>query len=360
MSTDNISTSQLLSLGVSLSAYRIFTNLPLSFTHFFGTGAPLFSVIVGLIFFAVLFFLTKKLCHSNSENIFSTAEKTFGKFGKYTLFILFWVYIFLSSAFLLSEFTEFAKLVAFPLSPRWFVAIFFVIAAALAALSSFDALGKISTLFVPLFTGIIIFFLATVLFQSKPENLFPVLGTAKAETLPGIFSCLLIFSDMLLIFLVMPSKNIKKPVQKTILRAFISGFFVVFLLVLTYTAKIPYPLSKEESFPLYLLVKEVYYGRFFQRIDAIILLISVLWGMMALSLNIGLLAGLSKALFGIKSHFISIFPISTSMFFAALFLSSSLAHLSQFLLGLAAAALFAGILVLAIFTKRRRQTPNEN
>ncbi|MBO4941499.1 MAG: GerAB/ArcD/ProY family transporter [Clostridia bacterium] len=358
MNLNPASTSYLLHIVISLSAYRIFTNLPLSFTRFFGTGAPLFSLIAGLLFLAILFILTKRLSRDDRESIFSSAEKTFGIFGKYSLFILFFIYLFVSSAFLVSEFSSFSKLVAFPLSPRWFIAIFFVLAASIAALSTIESLGKLFTLFLPLSFLIIAFFLVTVLFESPTENLFPIMGTAENFTLPNFSSCFLVFSDMLLIFLLKPKSS--KATHKTIFRSFILGFAIVFLLILTYTAKIPYPLSKDESFPLYLLVKEVYYGRFFQRIDAIVLLVSAIWGMLNLGLNFRLLVCLIQNMFNIKNRFVTVFPISASVFFAALFLSQALSHLSLFFLALSSGLLFAGLLILAIFIKKGGNTYNEN
>ncbi len=358
MNSSHTSMSYLLPVGISLSAYRIFTNLPSSFTRFFGTGAPLFSLISGLFFFAILFFLTKRLLITDCENIFSLAEKTLGVFGKYFLFVLFFIYIFVSSAFLVNEFSSFSKLVAFPLSPKWFIAIFFVLAASIGALSAIESLGKLFVLFLPLFSLIISFFLVTVLFESRTENLFPIMGTAENFTFPNFSSTLLVFSDILLIFLLSPQNA--RAIPKAIFCSFILGFSIVFLFVLTYTAKIPYPLSKDETFPLYLLVKEVYYGRFFQRIDAIVLLISAIWGMLNLSLNFCLLVALSQDMFGIKNRLVMVFPISASVFFAALFLSHFLTHLAQFFLALSAGLLFAGLLILAIFIKKGGKTFNEN
>lgn len=359
MNTNRLSTSYLLHIGISLSAYRIFTNLPLSFTRFFGTGAPLFSLISGLFFFAILFFLTKRLLRADSESIFFSAKKAFGSLGKYSLFLLFFIYLFVSSAFLVNEFSSFSKLVAFPLSPKWFISIFFVLAASIAALSSPDSLGKLFALFIPLSFLIISFFLVTVLFESRTENLFPILGTAENFTLPNFSSCLLVFSDILLIFLLNPQGG-TKAAPKAILRSFILGFAIVILLILTYTAKIPYPLSKDETFPLYLLVKEVYYGRFFQRIDAIVLLVSSIWGMLNLGLNFCLLIGLIKDMFDIKNRFAVVFPISVSVFFAALFLSSALEQFSQLLLATSAILLFAGLFILSIFIKKGGSVHNEN
>ncbi|MBR2453069.1 MAG: GerAB/ArcD/ProY family transporter [Clostridia bacterium] len=358
MNSSRASAPYLLHIGISLAAYRIFTNLPLSFTRFFGTGAPLFSLISGLLFFAILFFLTKRLLRTDSESIFYSSQKTFGSFGKYLIFILFFIYIFVSSAFLVSEFSGFSKLVAFPLSPKWFIAIFFVLSASIASLSTLQSLGKLFVLFIPLSFLIIAFFLITVFFESRTENLFPLLGTAEKFNLPSFLSTFLVFSDMLLIFILKPQNT--KAVSKTILRSFILGFGLVFLLVITYTAKIPYPLSKDETFPLYLLVKEVYYGRFFQRIDAIVLLVSSIWGMLNLGLNFCLLVSLSQEMFGIKNRFAMVFPISASVFFAALFLSQALSHLSQFFLALSAGLLLLGLLILAIFLKKGGKPHNEN
>jgi len=130
--------------------------------------------------------------------------------------------------------------------------------------------------------------------------------------------------------------------------------------VLSYTAKIPYPLSKEESFPLYLLVKEVYYGRFFQRIDAAVLLIAALWGMSALSFNLYLILKIMKESFGVGSFKVSAFPVTVTVFLAALFLSSKFSQISTRLLQLSAAALCASFIITGIFARKKVPLADEN
>lgn len=346
MPSSSFSRNEIFFLAVSLTSYRIFTNLPLLFTLISGTGAPLSALLSGLLALLLIYLFSK--LHKKSSPFRQNS------FGQYPLSVILLGYLILSSIHTLSEFSKFAGAVAFPTAPQWFVALFFITAAGLGALGGIKGLLRIGRHFVPFFVVVILLLLGSVLVQCDFENLFPLLGTSAENTLGKGLSGIFLYSDILLLFFISPAEESSSASRPAFLLGSLLGILICFATVLTYTAKIPYPLSREEQLPIYLLMKEVYYGRFFQRVDAVVLLVSALWGMFVLSFNLCLMSKILSEVFGITPLKVVLFPLSALIFFSCTLSSGIIARF----LPVAAATLTA---VAAIFfiTKSKKEVSSD-
>lgn len=319
MSRSNCRTSEIYSLVFILLTTKLFTNQSLLFAGISGTGAPLSAVCSGLAALVVIYISTRKFyLNPDSGNIIDRFEKRFGVVGKYLISIILVVYLALSSAYVLNQFSHLAKLVAFPTAPLWFVAMFFVIAAFAGASAREDGIFRASKFIAPFLLTIILVLLISVLCQSNFLNLFPILGTGVPNTIGKGLSGITFYSDIVLVFLINPFSSSPKSTKNAILVASATAILINILAILTFTAKIPYPLSQEGDFPMYLLLKEVYYGRFFQRIDALFLLASSFCGMFSLSVNICLITRVLEQTFDITHRQATLFPITATIFLLSL------------------------------------------
>ncbi len=346
-------------LILNLMLYRLFTSLPRLFTVGSGTGAPLAAACSGVIAFAViaaLLFLYKK---SGSQNIIELAQKGFGNAGRCIASIVLILYMLISSAFMLREFALLVRQLAFPSAPLWFTAMFFIIAALFAAIRGFDSIIRTHVVVVPVTIFLTLAVLVSVFGYAEADNLFPLLGNGIKPLLFDGIKGLLLYSDIVLLFLINPFGGEKsKPHTKTALTAAGVGISLVTLLVLMFTATTAYPASLSVRFPIYQLLKMVYYGRFFQRIDAIYMLTAILSGMLYLSAAICLSSKLALSLICRKktnSH--TIYTVIVSIVIFASALSYELfadVRLKQFLdvFALAAVIVAAILLVRGIFCKK--------
>ena len=291
-----------------LMTNRIFTNFPIIHNRVSGTGASLSAAISVVIALLLIYFIAAKFFVSGNENIISKTERIFGKVGKFILSLGLVAYLFISSFYQLTEITDFARLTAFPTAPFSFIAGFFAVAAAIGALSGAKALFRTSGYIVIAFGASLLILLSSALFQSDFTNLFPILGTGYVNVFKSGFAGTTMFSDIILLFVLKPSFTTVKSARRTLLTASAVALSFAFLLSLAYTAKIPYPVSSEEHFPTFLLLKEAYFGRFFQRTDAMFLFSSSIFGMFSLSLNIFLISRIFKQTFGIKQRYKTIIP----------------------------------------------------
>ncbi len=345
MKKSAINGGELSSLCTSLAAFRIFTTLPLIFTWTSGTGAPLSALLSGILAIAFILFRYK------GESIFS---RTKSSFVKYVISISALVYLSASALFTLTEFSYFAKLTAFPTTPLWFISLFFITAAGLGALGGISALQRSCRYMIPVFAAVVCLVILSVLWKADLTNLFPILGNGTTHTLSRGLSGILLYSDISLIFLIDQPPGCQSKAKRSAMWGTVFGVLLCFFTVVAYTAKIPYPISKDEQFPFYLLMKEVYYGRFFQRIDAVIQFISALWGMLSLCLNLCLITKILENTFEVTSKPAVIFPLSAALFF----LSTSGAD-NHFTILLYTAAVFAAVVIVASLFKKEA-VQNEN
>ncbi len=315
----NCRTSEVYSLIFILLTTKLFTNQSLLFAGISGTGAPLSAICSGLVALIIIYISTRRFyLNPDGENIISLAEKHFGVIGKYLISIILIVYLALSSSYVLSEFSHLAKLVAFPTAPLWFVAVFFGVAAFAGAFAKEDGILRISKFIAPFLLTTILVLLISVLCQSDFLNLFPILGTGPTNTVGKGLSGVTFYSDIALVFLINPFSTSPKATKNATFAASTAAVIINILAILTFTAKIPYPLSLDGDFPMYLLLKEVYYGRFFQRIDAIFLLASSFCGMFSLSVNLCLIAKVLAQSFDITHQQVTLFPIAATVFLLSL------------------------------------------
>lgn len=274
---------------VAVLTSSLCTDKTLIFTGYCGTGAPLSALLSGLAAIILVYFFVKRFYAYRCLNIIEQTEKSFGVWGKYLISIAFLVYLFVSSAHQLDQFTSFAKTLSFPTSPVWFVALLFSTAAFLGGLCGIRGLLKIAGIVIPLFIAVLALLFFSVLRNCDFSNLLPVYGNGASSIARGGISGLMLYSDVILLFLILPATHSRKSTRRGILSGAVTAVIINFLLILAFTAKIPYPLSISEEFPLYTLSKEVYFGRFFQRIDAILLLTSSLCNMLTLALYAALI-----------------------------------------------------------------------
>ena len=315
----NCRTGEIYSLVFILLTTKLFTNQSLLFAGISGTGAPLSAICSGLVALVVICISTRRFYRNpDGGNIISRGEKRFGTIGKYLICLILIGYLALSSAYVLNQFSHLAKLVAFPTAPLWFVAVFFAVAAFAGASAKEDGILRTSKFIVPFLLITILVLLISVLCQSNFLNLFPILGAGVSNTVFKGLSGITFYSDIALVFLINPFSTSPKSTKNAIIFASTTAIIINALAIITFTAKIPYPLSQEGDFPMYLLLKEVYYGRFFQRIDAIFLLASSFCGMFSLSVNFCLITKVLEQAFDITHRQAALFPVIATTFLLAL------------------------------------------
>ena len=344
---------------INLLIYRLFTRIPTLFPKTAGTAAALSAAFSAVLAFGLAALIVSAFLHLPRINIIDAAESVLGVLGRKIVALIILLYLAVSAIVALGEFSELTTLISFPTAPTAFCALFFIVAAIVGAVGGFSSISRLHRIFVPITTFILFVIVISTLWNGDFSNLFPVLGRGAESVFGKGISGIIMYTDLCLLFLISPTDKLTVKSKKPVFISVLFGIFTVVLIIFAFTVRIPYPVSAEGQFPIYLLLKEIHYGRFFQRIDAILLMVATLSGMLYLSLNLLFLTNTLKTDFGISDTKPCIFPVALTLFFSSAGVKFIPAELLKTLLFCSSFAIWAVFLLVIFFTKVRRKQLNE-
>jgi len=316
-----------------------------------GTSAFLAAVISGIIAYAVIWFLPVIYKKAGVKNIFDLLEKK-PKIALLTGLVVV-VWLALSASHALEAIVTFSKLAAFPSAPFVFVAVFFVLAFAAAVLRGMESAVRPHALIVTFYIFMILFMLSSVVRYFDLTNLLPVLGKGAKETIYTAVKNLSYFFDFVIIFLINPFLKEEESFVRTVRVSGAVGILVNLLIILSANLLLPYPVSEQIEFPVYQIMKNVYIGRFFQRIDAVYLLSVSLSGMGYLSFTAFLMTYVFKKAFKIENNRPFVWSFSFIVLFIAMLIHKrNSAYLYNLLMVFETAGIILIILIPALFMKK--------
>ncbi len=344
---------------INLLTYRLFTRIPTLFPKTAGTAAALSAAFSAALFFGLAAIIISAFLHLPKINILDAAESVLGVFGRRVVALIILLYLFVSAIVALGEFSELTKLISFPTAPTAFCSLFFIIAAIVGAFGGFSAISRLHRIFVPITIFVFFVIIISTLWNGDFSNLFPVLGRGAESVFGKGISGIIMYTDLCLLFLISPTDKLPERPKKTTLSSVLFGIFTVSLVIFAFTVRIPFPVSAEGQFPIYLLLKEIHYGRFFQRIDAILLMVATLSGMLYLSFNLFFFTSTLKTDFALSDAKPCILPVALTLFFSSAGVKYIPAELLETLLFCSGFAVWAVLLLVIFFTKVGRKQLNE-
>lgn len=272
-------------LLVNLMSTQVILGFPRAMSETAGTAGwmiPVYVTAIILLVFTVIFKLYQKF---EGMDLLDVAEAAGGKVVKIIVGVLFLIYLVPIIAIILREFTEDMKVIILPTTPISMVTVFFLSGMAVSAYLGLEALVRFAAIAVPLIiAGFLIITLGAAP-HYELSNLFPILGTGVWNILGKGFLKTSIFSGLSLIFFLVPFIKTHENLRKVGYAAIIITGLMFTWGALSFLLAYSYPIALERFLPIYQLARLIDYGRFFQRVESIFVLI---WGASALiSLSAG-------------------------------------------------------------------------
>lgn len=190
--------------------------------------------------------------------------------------ILYILLLLLVPIFVVKNFSEALQVIYFKTSPLIFILLFFIISSTIANKFSLKVLAKANLIITP----IIFFSIIIILFSSfknfNVRRIFPILGYGVNQTFFSGLSNVFSFSGIGYLFFIGPFINNAKDFKKmSIISIVLSGLYL-FLSVTCILLSLSPTFKSEETFSLYLLTRNLSYGRFIQRVDAIFIFLWII------------------------------------------------------------------------------------
>ncbi len=258
---------------------------------------------------AAIFFITIKI-YNSERNVIQIAEAAFGPFMRTVTGIV--VFVVLASNFftVMRIFPETIRLV---LLQRTHVELIYAVFAAALVLGAFcgvEAIGRVHGLFIPVAGGIFVVFVFLLFPSMNPENVMPILGRGPQSLFIKNLPFLSLFSDLLLLNMLMPYVENKDEYKRSGLKALFIGGAVSIVIFAVYAMSYAYPSSEKLLFPVYQLERLIRLSNFFSRFEAIFQFIWTITILIYGSLYLSVLAEVWQVSFKLKRKEPLILPIT--------------------------------------------------
>ena len=294
MNQEKLGYIEAISLITIVIINKVILILPQNIIATTGSSAWLNTLYVSIIAILITWLITFLYKHFQGRNIFEISHFLGGNTLKITLQILYIIALFIVPIYVLKNTCESLKVIYFKSSPLIYILLFFLISSLVANHFSLKVIAKTNTILMILsFLGIAVILVSSSKYFSF-DRLFPILGYGTKRTFVSGLESLFSFSGIGYIFLLSPlidkTEKFKKISLVSIIISGIYLFFSVTCILLSFSTK------GGESFSLYLLSRNVEFGRFVQRVDAIFILFWIISIILYISFAIHFLIDIFKKL----------------------------------------------------------------
>jgi spore germination protein KB len=236
---------------------------------------PLGGLLVALLGFYIMYLVLKS---GPDLNIVQITERTLGPYLG-TLLNLVTVGFFIAVGSLFTrEFAEALIVSALPSVPISVVSILYMAMGMLGAYLGIEALARTSRLAYPFIFGGILLLLLAVLPMSKLDNIFPIFGSGPLQVFGiGTLSTASV-TEIIFAGVIIQSLGGLQHFRLVGYRAMLLSFATLTAVLLLMNLSFHWLTMGENTLPFYSMSRDIYIGRFLQRVEAVFILI---WGMVA-------------------------------------------------------------------------------
>lgn len=301
MSEQKIGNWEAIALVLTVIINHIILDLPKSIIEFNSSGSVLNVIFIGIIVIGIIYLICKLLQNFPGLDIFDISKFLGGKWLKIIMCILFLIYIIFTISTLLRSFSEGLKVIFFPRTPVSIIMLLFLITIVITNKLGFSSVTRANMFFTPLVLLNILFIFITNWNNFTFQRIFPFLGYGASSTFFSGLSNLYALGGISYLYLIPPYLKNQKSYKKV---AFISiGFSAFYLLISVSTLLFLLPpiIITQQVFPTYFASRFIEFGRFFQRLDALFLLIWLLSIICYLSIAFHFMSDIFKKITNFKT-----------------------------------------------------------
>ena len=222
-----------------------------------------------IVLLALLLFGLTALIYTSDKNVIQLAEKYGGVPLRIITGVFVFAVLFINFFSVIRIFPEAIRLVLLQTSHTEFIGLLLAVCIVLGAYCGVEAIARLQQLFLPLaglvFTAFIIFLIPTI----NPDNIFPVLGSGAGSLFIDNIPFLSVFSDILILNLLLPLMEERGDYRRSGIRVMIMGGAIVVMIITAYCLSYAYPVSEGYLMPVYQLERLIKLGSFFSRLEAV-------------------------------------------------------------------------------------------
>lgn len=311
--TFSIEKKELTCILINLITVKMLFSYPRTLVLNSGNAAWLQTIFVSLVSCAVFWFILFLYRKSEMKSLMELSEAVGGRGLKIIVGIILCAVLLFNSSLTMRSLPESIKTVLLPLAPMSMLLLIFGVAIAFGAYMGIFSIARIHALYIPLSAFFLVSFFVLVSPNIDMTNIYPLLSEGTYNIFIKGLPSVSMFSDMIVLFILLPLCNNYDRAKKASHRALIISSIINILIVLFYNLIYSYPSSMEFMLPVYQMTRLIKIGDFFQRLEA---LFEFVWSFAVLlysSLYLFVLCYIWKETFDLKYYKPLVLPFAIIM-----------------------------------------------
>lgn len=272
MKVNKISLVEAIALIVIITINKLSINLPQSILTSCGSSAILNVIFISIITILITFIIVKLFEKFPNSDIIDVSEFLGGKFLKYLIGVILFIYITFICAMLLRDYSETIHILYYMDTPTIYLLGFFIIVCAISNLFGGKSIIKTNVILCSILViSLIISFLA-VLPNLTPQRIFPILGYGAYNTFFSGISNISAFNGLLVLYLVPSMLKDTRDLKKASMIAVTISAILLMLATASLLLAFSFSTQIDSISSLYTLLATNEFGRYFNHPESVFVL----------------------------------------------------------------------------------------
>ncbi|NLZ51729.1 MAG: endospore germination permease [Thermoanaerobacteraceae bacterium] len=274
--------SEAIALSATVISTKIFLTLPAVISDLVGCSGWMTILASGLLTTIFFLFILKYINRFPDKTFPETAAEIVGPYIGVFLSLLILITWVVKISFTLRIFSEAMIINALPHTPLSIIVAVFTIVAVIVSYMGINTIAQACYITFPVSLGAILVICIMTFHLWETDRMFPLLGNGLW---PVLKYSLLRTSDFieLNILYIFPIFFHQKQLKRIGYKSIAVSTMIFFVVVLTNTLSFPTEVSREMYLPLYMMARNIYLGRFLQRIEGIFMVFWLISGCLWIS-----------------------------------------------------------------------------
>ena len=309
----SIEEKELTCILINLITVKMLFSFPRTMVLNSANSAWIQIAFVSLVSCVALWFIIFLYRKAEMKSLMELSNEIGGRGLKIVVGVLLSAVLLFNSSLTMRALPESVKTVLLPLTPMSLLILILGIAVAFGAYMGIFSIARIHAVYIPVALVFLALFFVLLFPDTDITNLFPLLGEGTYNIFIKGLPSLSIFSDVIVLFVLLPFCNNYDRVRKSSHKAVIISSVINILIVLFYNLIYSYPTSEEFMLPVYQMTRLIKIGDFFQRLEALFEFVWSFAVMLYSSLYLFVLCYIWKETFDLKYYKPLVLPFSIIM-----------------------------------------------
>ncbi len=309
MKVNKISLIEAIALILISTINRLSISLPQSILTSCGSSAILNAIYISIIAILATFIVVKLFKRFPNSDIVDVSNFLGGKFLKYLIGVILFIYIVFICAMLLRDFTEIIHILYYMDTPIIYLLGFFIVVCAISNLFGGKSVIKTNVIFCAIMAVSLIISFLSILPNVTPQRIFPILGYGAYNTFFSGITNIFAFNGLLVLYLVPSMLNESHDFKKASMIAVIIAAVLLVLATASLLLAFSFSTQINSISSLYTLLSTNEFGRYFQHPESVFVFTWTLSFMTYINIVCMLLVNILKKLTNVKNEKPFVIPI---------------------------------------------------